>query len=330
MFLILHSGCATTDVLPPDSAESPQRITLNVCAPEVYDFGDISRAPAGYNLRLVAALYPADGNTSTPPGPLATRELIYNTGGSILSFDIEQNGTYFVTVFADYIPENSGRDASGHYTDMYYDTTLPATVKVKTDKPDFFNNDLRDCFAGKIVFTKGAAPLSRDLTLKRPVSRIVVSAPGDAVEQMVNSISITRCSHFNSYSFALDDSVNCGTITPATGNGAPEAAEVMIPDVYSNFQPEGKQLFYFYTFASSGSGSIHPALGEISFSLRANEGITLNNDSRTIAAGLIKPLSNYQVAVKGGAGWIDASAGNDDITVTLNVPSEWEPAEEIN
>ena len=328
--LMLASGCSSTDVIPPDPAPSPQQFTLNVCAPEAYGFGTSSRGPAGHNLRLVAALYQAEANGSSSSGPLEGREMIYNAGGSILSFEIEKSGTYFVTVFADYIPEGTTADASGHFSDMYYDTTLPATVKVKAGNMDFFNNDLRDCFTGKIVFTKGTAPLSRDLTLKRPVSRIVVSAPGDAVEQLVSRVDITRCSYFGSYSFVLDDGVNCGGITPADDGSSPVADELRIPDVYSSIEPEGKRLFYFYTFAATGSESIIPALGEISFSLTAPDGITLNNSSRSIAAGLIKPVINYQVSVKGAPGWIDAATGVDDITVTLNVPSEWSATEVLD
>lgn len=327
--LIISSACSSTDVIPADPADSPERITLNVSAPEAYGFASHSRTPAGYNLRLLAALYPAEGISSSLQ-PLETREMISESGVGILSFDIEKSGTYFITVFADYIPETAAKDEAGHYADMYYDTTLLPIVKVKDGNADFFNNDLRDCFAGKIVFTKGSAPLSRELTLKRPVSRIVVSAPGDAVEQLVSRVEITRCSHFPGYSFVLDDGVKCGGIYSAAGADAPQAEEVSIPDVYSAVEPRGKQLFYFYTFAATGSDTSAPALGEISFSLKAKEGISLSSSSRSISAGMIKPLSNYQVSVKGAAGWIDAEAANDDITVTLNVPTEWGDAEEID
>lgn len=328
-FLALAAGCASTDVVAPSSDENARRLTLNVSAPEAFGFGGESRAPSGYNLRLVAALYHVDNNEPASM-PIQTLEAIYNPAGSMLSFEIEEQGTYIVTVFADYIPLNSVKDNTGHYPDTYYDTTDPGIVKVKTENTNFFNTDSRDCFAGKIVFTKGSSSLSRDLTLKRPVSRIVVAAPGDAVEQLVSRVEISRCNYFGSYSFTLDEGIICGGLTTTQGGLSPVVYEVTPSGVNSTLEPEGKQLFFFYTFAGTGVDSERPSLGEICFSLTPKENIILSNSSKTIATGLIKPAPNYQVTVKGAPGWIDAATGPDDITVTLNVPSEWDEVENVN
>ncbi len=331
---LMTAACSSTDLLPPEPTVSPDRFTLNVSAPEAYGFGNASRAPEGYNLRLVAALYetPAqdEAAVTTSPQPLSTVETIYNPAGCVLSFDIEKTGKYIVTVFADYIPESATMDEWGHYADKYYDTTQPQRVKVKTTNMDFFNNDLRDCFAGKLVIEKGTAPLQRDLMLKRPVSRVAVSAPGDAVEQLVSRVDVTACSYFGSYSFTLDEGIQCGSLTTNAEGVALAAEEVVIPNVFSSMEPDGKQLFYFYTFGATGADTQRPALGEISFTLSPKENVTLNAASRKIGAGLIRPAQNYQVSVKGGAGWIDASTGDADITVTLNVPGDWGNPETIN
>ena len=325
--LFLTAGCSSTDVVPAaDPASS--LVTLNVSAPGAYIFGAESRADDSYKLRLVAALYPSPASEAV--FPIETRELIYNPAGTILSFEIAESGNYLVTVFADYLPVATTADGSGHFADYYYDTaSQPGTVTVKGDKTDFFNNEMRQCFAGKIAFEKGTATLTKDLTLRRPVSRIEISAPGDNVETLVSRVDVTRCSHLDRYCFTLDGSEITGSVASADASAA-APKDITIANVQSALAPDGKKLLFYYTFAGFASDEARPALGEIAFTLVPMEGVALQgNASRTLPSGLIKPAQNYRVSVKGADGWINADASGDDITIHLDVPQDWGSTEEI-
>ncbi len=240
---------------------------------------------------------------------------MYGGTTTTINFQIDNPGNYCATVFADYIPVGFTA-TEGHYPDQYYDTTVPGIITVNSTGSDFLNNENRDCFLGKVVFKKGLNALERDLVLTRPVSRVLISAPSDDVETLIKKVEITVCSHLGSYEFAIDNTETVGS--PVTTATDPLATSGSV-----NVNPDGKKLFYFYTFAGDFGDDNRPALGEIQFTLSPKEGIKLKTTDRSIAAGVIKPAVNYQLSVTGNKGWIDAAPGADDITVTIQNLPDW-------
>lgn len=326
-------SCTSTEIVEPDSPNRGNLVTLTVAAPEAYNFGSSTRADDQHQLRLVARLYSVDN----PTVPLQNKETIANSAATNVQFSIENTGIYFVTIFADYIDKVSPDD-KGHYPDKYYNTTESGKVTTITDNPNlhFFNNDNRDCFAGKIVFEKGLNVVEKNLTLKRPVCKILVSAPNNNVASIVESLEITECSHFDSYSFTLDNSTNTGTLSEESS--APKSLTPANENAIINSPTDN--LFFFYTFGGEASVENRPALGAISFSLTPLDGIELNRDdndqsdntaaTRTIASALIKPAPNYLITVKGGNNWISAKPGGDDITIIFNGLEDWNNPTDIN
>ena len=322
------ASCTSTEILDTDAQNHGSLVSLTIAAPGVYNFGSSTRADDQHQLRLVARLY----STSDPTTVIQTKEDVANSSETTIQFSIENTGKYFVTVFADYIDKNVSPDDKGHYPDKYYNTTEPGKVTTLTNSTaegatsltNFFNNDNRDCFAGKIVFEKGLNVVSQNLTLKRPVCKVQVAAPNNNVATLVESLTITECSHLDSFSFALDESDKTGTLTPAA-EGAPITATAL---TLSNenatiTSPTDDSLFFFYTFGGEANDDNRPALGNLTFKLTSLNDIELDNDTRKIAQGLIKPAPNYRVTIKGGNNWISAKPGGDDITVIFDGLEDW-------
>lgn len=309
-------ACSDTDILEPPADSDANQLTLTVRTPGVYGFGS-TRSGEDHKLRLTARLY----NTADTSSPIATLESLPNTEETTLSFTIDNEGEYIVTVFADYIDANATL-SEGHYPDKYYSSTADGNVTAISDKGNdapFFNNDMRDCFSGKLVFTKGLNAVTQSLTLRRPVSKILVAAPNDDVENLVSSLAITSCSHFPGYSFALDNGSSTGALTKS-GDPSPALATISLANENATVVNPAKSLFFFYTFADEGDN--RPALGEISFNLTARSG-SLAADSRTVAANLIKPLPNYLIKVNGAKDWISAIPGGDDIIIEIQGLETW-------
>ena len=319
--LLMLASCSSTEVVPVDIEDNSHQISISVSAPDSYGFEALSRAGESHQIRLIAHLYSLneDGSAATSPIPLSSQEVLHRDSETKLTFNIENTGEYCVTVFADYIPADA-TPTDNHYPDNYYDTSSPEKIRVKLNDAtiaDFFNNDLRDCFVGKTVFTKGLNSCEKELRLTRPVSRISISAPGDPVEDLIQSVQVAECSHLDSYEFAIDDSTIVGTpASTATNPLAGAGAVTLVPMV--------KRLFYYYTFGSEAGATDQPALGAISFTLSPINNIELENmDPRTVASGLVKPIANYQMSINGGAGWITAKPGGDDITVHIQPIPAW-------
>lgn len=329
--LLSLASCTSTEIVEPDGQARGNLVSLTIAAPGAYHFGSSTRAD-DHKLRLVAHLYSVDN----PGVPLQNKETIPNSEQTTLQFTIENTGDYFVTVFADYIDNNS-EPTNGHYPDKYYNTTEAGKITTITNNPKlpFFNNDNRDCFAGKINFTKGLNVVEKALTLKRPVSKVLVSAPNNDVSSLVASLEITECSHLDSYSFALDNSDKTGTLAEGSS-----AKSLTLANENANITTPNDNLFFFYTFAGEAAKDDRPALGSISFSLTPLSGIELVKGSgdqddgttatRKIASGLIKPAPNYLITVKGGTGWISAKPGGDDITVIFQGLENWKDPNDIN
>lgn len=315
------ASCTSTEIVEPYTPNRGDLVSLTVAAPEAYNFGSPTRADDDHKLRLIAYLY----STDNPTVSIQNKEKIADDGETVIEFTIEEPGDYFVTVFADYIDKNS-EPTDGHYPDKYYNTTEPGKVTTVTGVPNinFFNNDNRDCFAGKIGFTKGLNVVSEELKLKRPVCKVQVAAPTNDVANLVKSLRITECSHLDSYSFALDNSTTTGSLTTNSDNSPATATNLVLANENQNIDsPTADNLFFFYTFGGAATDDNRPALGDITFKLTPEDDTLLENDTRTIAAGLIKPAPNYKVTIKGGNNWINALPGADDITVIFQGLEVW-------
>lgn len=318
------ASCVSTEIVEPDSPNRGNLVSLSVSAPEAYNFGS-TRTDTEHKLRLVAHLY----SVTKPTVSLQTVEEVATNSKepTTIQFSIEDAGEYFVTVFADYIDKNS-QPTEGHYPDKYYNTTEPGKVSVITNTTafvtDFFNNDNRDCFAGKIVFSKGLNVVSEELKLKRPVCKVQVAAPNSDIANLVKSLEITECSHLDNYSFTLDNSDMTGTLTPNSDKSPITATNIVLANENRNItSPTADNLFFFYTFGGEVENDNRPALGNLTFKLHSLDDIVLQNDTRTIAAGVIKPAPNYKITIQGGNNWINAQPGADDITVIFNGLEDW-------
>lgn len=314
--LLSLASCTSTDIVEQDLEQCDNTFSLKIVTPEVYGFGSPTRAHNQHKLRLKACLY----SSSAPSTLIETTEEISNSQETIIQFSIKNTGDYFVTVFADYIDEGASPNDKGHYPDKYYDTTIPGKVTVLTGNANFFNNDDRDCFAGKAVFTKGLNAEPKSLTLRRPVCKIQVAAPNNNVGSLVKQLELTECSHFESYSFALDGSEKTGTL--AEGSSTPKSLTLANENAIIS-SPTDDNLFFFYTFGGEDTDTSRPALGNITFNLTPADNVTLDNSSRTIQGGLVQPAPNYRVTVRGGANWISAKPGGDDITVNFVGFDNW-------
>lgn len=323
------ASCTSTEILDSDTQNQGSLVSLTIAAPGVYNFGSATRADDQHQLRLVARLY----STSAPTTVIQTKEDVANSSETTIQFSIENTGKYFVTVFADYIDKNVSPDDKGHYPDKYYNTTEPgkvttitnSTAEGTTSLTDFFNNDNRDCFAGKTVFEKGLNVVSQDLKLKRPVCKVQVAAPNNKVATLVESLTITECSHLDSFSFALDESDKTGTLTPTAEGTAITATPLTLSNENAKITSlTDDSLFFFYTFGGEANDDNRPALGNLTFELVSLNDIELDNDTRTIAQGLIKPAPNYRVTIKGGINWISAKPSGDDITVIFEGLQDWD------
>ncbi|MDE6423127.1 MAG: hypothetical protein K2K95_06885 [Muribaculaceae bacterium] len=321
--LLAFSSCSSTETFPDRPEERSNLVNLSVSTPDSYIFGHTTRADDGnFQLRLKAWLYPLneDGKAEPDVAPTYTYETLHSDNETTLSFEIDNPGEYCVFVFADYIPVGAEAD-NGHFPDKYYDTTIPGKITIKAagnddNIKDFFNTDNRDCFIGKLAFTKKLNSISKELKLSRPISRVLLTSTADAVEQLIESIDITACSHLDTYNFTIDNTDTVGTVTETPSDPLKEYGEVKV-------NPVNKELFYFYTFAGEYADDNRAALGAISFALNARDNIKLENDTRTVAEGLIKPAQNYKITVNGSKGWISAEAGADDIIVNIDLSTDW-------
>lgn len=298
---LAFGACTSTDIVDDPATSANNTISLSVASPDAYAF-PMTRVDNGLKLRYVAKLY--EGKTANESKFIARKELVSGENNNMIIFTNVEEGTYFVTLFADYIPANSTA-TDGCYPDCFYDTQevtenvrlMPFDKTGEIGTPTLrtpINNDNYDCFALTRIVNKKAEVYEENLTLKRAVSKIrVISTEGK--EHGVESIRIKEFDVLNVYSFS-QGCANFHLKNPEISNPVlPVQTKEDYAFTPSNIDNAGtKTLFYFYSFGGPGNIS----LSNISFTIKGKNGFEY--PERNIPSGTLKITPNNIYNVKGG------------------------------
>lgn len=307
--LSLLFSCSSTEVTDDLNPPSPSNIiSLSLSAPEIK-----TRAGSDHMLRFTAHLLKGDLDHDSNTPTVAKKQMIEGTEGNTLVFEGVEQGTYTITLFADYIPTNTPKNAAGEYTDVYYKTDNFNQIDIKATGSDMINNDNYDCFGEYVVIKKEAAEKHEVVALKRLVAKVRFVANQSVPDDL--KINISQFSTLKSYKM---DSHRGGDIHNATTTGW----EVTPSD------PDKNELFFFYTFASSPAAAVDygKSLGELKFTATSG---TLDPLKTEIGSGEIEVKSNYITTVKGD--FIpqqpdDPTTRTDRILLDLSTITGWENA----
>ena len=293
------TSCISTDTIEPEICPAETPVFLNLVAPSDAP----TRADDGYKLRYTAKLYSGtdrQSNTVT----VQRQELIEGEEGGAgiknqMVFYVPQGSPYVIYVFADYIPANFERQSSnGLYKDYFYDTTLDKNVVRMLSTPgnkntynvasSFFNNDRYDCFGGVAALeeNKTAEKVEFNLTLHRLVSKVRLVDNSKFSGYYDGEIqSITYLSQYT-LKKSLSDETGWA---PKTSN-----SKLTIFNNQEFSSGEEKELFFFYTFATTGT--VSPECPKLQMNITDHSEKTL---ATVISTGDIPVKRNQITTVKG-------------------------------
>lgn len=309
--MTIFSSCISTDLV--DDNNESDCIRISVSAPQDAKVRS-SRASADLQLRYVAKLYFAKKESLDQKVVVARKEW-FASDGKTVSFEATQgNGTYTVTIFADYVKDGISADAKGHYPDFLYKTdnsgddhaTITMINKGATSDCNI-NNDDYICFSAIKEIEKDAYEQEVDITLKHAVCKIRIV--DDSAEDLTNidKINISNLSYTKYYIFG--------------NSGQPEINNVTSPIVTEPSDIDNKELFYFYSFPTQEGRT---SFEDISFSItgkgdyiyNAGETITIGNDKfKGLKANTIYTLKSGFAEVTGSP--------SSTININITEDSNW-------
>lgn len=331
------SACTSTDIIETAGLEkSGNTISIGVSAPDAYQFPSTRGGiDSRLQLRYVAKLY--SGSSANTKNIKAIKELLAKDAPNKIIFTDVEEGTYFVTLFADYIKTGVKADENGHYPDLFYKTT---TTDENVEMIDFdkssdgndivktpVNNDNYDCFAAKMEIKKEATAVDKSITLNRAVSKIRVIDTGEQLAG-VNSIKLEDFDLFCTYSFSQAGSL----IHLESSSGPTKTKPVQCHNSFAPTQSIAGELFYFYTFGVPDGNHDYKVKG-ISFSITdKKEGYEY--DVNSIPSGKLQPRKNIIYNVKAKFFNPTKYPGmkgdpSKDIRLTVSSQEDWGAPEDI-
>lgn len=310
------AACTSTEVTDPSEQDRMlgEEITLSISTPEA---SASTRADDTHKLRYTAKLFRGDYKKEIDF--IERKEEIASDGKATITFNVSQEGTYSVILFADYLPANANPDASAHYEDRYYDTTsedenftMLAFYKMNGPTPvalDYgcVNNDNYDAFAAYRTINKTEEKFEVDVTLNRVVSKVRVVSNTDAAAD-VSSVSFSR------FSFVNTVSVASGTASGHAEWGKMNLANHSLTEMSDK---AAKELFYFYTLADDYNDNF---LDDLAFSVRFSDG---TERTKSIDKGTIKVRRNYITTLQGPFLADPPASEKGDIVLNLSSENEW-------
>lgn len=284
--LFLCQGCTSTELveIPGEQPAKPDVISISLSAPHLE-----TRADATHRLRYTARLF--SGNTETGHIEfIKKKQMLEGESSTVLVFDGVEEGTYTITLFADYVPANSEPDDNGEYPDYYYDTSGYEDIVMKDAGKEFLNNDHYDCFGKYIIVKKEAEEKRETVALPRIVAKVRMIGNETSSGETPTAVSVTKFSTLLSYKLT---SGRASEIYRYPTGEVPGNKWDLTPSLTAP-----NELFYFYTFAASPSLNNGKAqtLGYLSFSVEADGLDPVNTD---INSGEIQVRPNYVSTVKG-------------------------------
>ncbi|MDE6298979.1 MAG: hypothetical protein K2M10_04975 [Muribaculaceae bacterium] len=270
------SSTEVTDSLNPAPESSSISITLS--APEIK-----SRAGSDHMLRYTAHLIKGDIDHDSNTTVVEKKQMIEGTDGNTLTFEGVDEGTYSITLFADYIPTNTTKKENGEYDDVYYKTDVYNQIDIKTTGSGMINNDNYDCFGEYVVIKKEAAEKHEAVALKRLVAKVRFVANQSIPDDLKLTIS----------KYSVNKSYDLTSRRAADFHEAGTTGWEITPS-----DPDNNELFYFYTFASSPSAAGEDGKSLRAFTFKAETG-DLNPLTTEIESGEIEVKGNYITTVKG-------------------------------
>ena len=284
--LAICQSCTSTELLDNmgDTDYKPDVISISLSAPRVE-----TRADATHKLRYTARLF--KGNTETGSIQFVQKkQMLEGESSTVLVFEGVEEGTYTITLFADYVPSSTVADENGEYPDHYYDTSQNEDIEMKEFGKEFINNDHYDCFGKYIVVKKEAEEKRETVALPRIVAKVRLVGKESSIPVTPAKVNITRFSTLLSYKLT---SGFASSIYRYPQGDVPGGNWEITPSANTD-----NELFYFYTFAATPSINNGKAqtLGYLSFSVEADE---LDPVATDINSGEIQVRPNYITTVNG-------------------------------
>lgn len=306
--LILLGGCSSTEIIdsPQEPAKKGKTITLSLSAPE----NASTRAGSDHKLRYVAKL--ASGKLDDASFKLQERkESIVSEGeNTTITFSVEE-GEYMIILFADYIPNNSTPDEHNCYPDYYYNTNYtdkPFIIDIKSFE---LNNDNMDCFGNVIKVKKGPEQVTKEVSLKRLVSKIrLISTTGLDANKEIDNISYSKIPYYPD--FNLEE--GGGFVISSKPISYSSANSNNFIHIDENNKEE-YELFYFYSLADK-NGNL---LSEFDFTFNFKDNTSL---PRHIDSGIITSKRNTITTIKGDF-LSKEEPKKGDIILNLSTPDNW-------
>ncbi len=226
--MMLAASCSSTDVeesLLPEESVKGECLTVNVEVPS----GDLSMSradiPDGWGLRCMVYLVylDQDGNIvldeSNRKAKMKVLSEMY-TGDASLRFTGVEPGKYAICGFCSYVKDgDTSLDVKVPYEFSHVGNVngiypqFPVSMNSKADDGSIinFNNDLYDCWKGKVDFEKTDINASVSLPLKRAVNMVRFSQTNGSEPDAYGSQSLAGlkvvCLQYNTYINLWSDEV---------------------------------------------------------------------------------------------------------------------------